>query len=310
MLFRLLCIFLATLASCTKKEDAPKNDDKIKVLSTTAMIGDLVQEIGTDKVDSSVLIVGDLDPHTYELVKGDDEKFHDADLVFYNGLGLEHGLSLAKLLEECPHAHALGESIKQKDPNLIIQMDGQTDPHIWMDISLWAKTIDPIVFSLSQKAPQYAEEFVQRGASLHQKLLTLDQMAYEKLQHIPQENRYLVTTHNAFHYFTRRYLAAKDEEKWQTRVTAPEGLAPDAEISLADIRHMIEYINQYHVAVLFPESNLNKDALKKIVSASHEMGNPLRLSEKPIYGDAMGEESYIKMMTHNIEWIAKELERR
>ena len=60
---------------------------KLKVLSTTAMLHDLVKQIGGDEIDSTVLICGDLDPHTYQLVKGDGEKLSFADLVFYNGLG-------------------------------------------------------------------------------------------------------------------------------------------------------------------------------------------------------------------------------
>ncbi len=79
----LLLIFFAV--SCTNEEsrryqelekewDVPNG--KIKVLSTTAMINELVKEIGGDDVDSITLIKGDLDPHSYQLVKGDDEKLN------------------------------------------------------------------------------------------------------------------------------------------------------------------------------------------------------------------------------------------
>ena len=54
---------------------------KVKVLATTAIVADLVKRVGKDKVDVISLITGDLDPHSYELVKGDLEKFNSADLI-------------------------------------------------------------------------------------------------------------------------------------------------------------------------------------------------------------------------------------
>ena len=65
-----------------------KENGKIKVLATTAMIADLVKQVGGDEVDVIILIQGDVDPHSYEMRKGDAEKFDHADLIFYNGLGL------------------------------------------------------------------------------------------------------------------------------------------------------------------------------------------------------------------------------
>ena len=224
---------------------------------------------------------------------------------------MEHGLSLRKLLEKEPKALSLGEKILEKEPGLILKMDGQYDPHIWMDISIWARVVDPIVEALCKQDPAHEKAYRMRGKVLVEKLLNQDALAFERLQKIDSKKRYLITTHNAFNYFTKRYLADEFErggEEWKNRVTAPEGLAPEAEISLSDLKLIVDYVEKYQVSVLFPESNLNKDALSKIVSASCELGYPLRLSKEPIYGDAMGASSYVKMMDHNIEIIAQELE--
>lgn len=308
-MFRSLCILLLFLSGCSE-QPIDSNNSKPKVLSTVAMIHDLVKEIGQDKIEAEILIQDDLDPHTYELVKGDDEKFMSADIVFCNGLGLEHGLSLRKLIESNPKSVLLGEKI---DSSFLLQTEGQKDPHIWMDISLWATLIDPIVHELSLKDPAHAEEFRMRGDSLREKMLTADADFFRRLQSVPQEKRFIVTTHNAFHYFTRRYLAEeseKSEGSWVVRVTAPEGLAPDAEISLSDIKAILEHIQKYHVTILFPESNLSKDALYKIMYAGKEMGLSLRLSKESVFGDSMGGNSYLGMMEHNVSLIAKELENK
>src|ERR1700722_13190650 len=86
---------------------------KVKVLATIAMIGNLVEQIGGDYVDTFTLIGGELDPHSYQLVKGDDEKLAFANIIFFNGLGLEHGPSLQRYLYHEPKAIAIGDHIKE-----------------------------------------------------------------------------------------------------------------------------------------------------------------------------------------------------
>ena len=148
--FLLLIVSSVFLVSCVKKSGKKADvwdleNPQIKVLSTTAMIGDIVHKVGGDKIQHITLITGDGDPHSYELVKGDDEKMDFADLLFYNGLGLEHGASLHYRLEKHPHSIALGDRILQSRKDLFITVDTEIDPHIWMDVSLWMQTIPAIV---------------------------------------------------------------------------------------------------------------------------------------------------------------------
>lgn len=122
-----LCLFL--LFGCSKNSSIPKNDlnnwmsanGKIKVLSATAMIDDLVGQVGREKVDHLALIVGEVDPHAYELVKGDGEKLSFAQIVFYNGLGLEHGASLRYQLQHHPMAIGLEMRFKRNILSLLLK---------------------------------------------------------------------------------------------------------------------------------------------------------------------------------------------
>jgi manganese/zinc/iron transport system substrate-binding protein len=281
---------------------------KLKVLTTIAMIDDIVKQVGGDDVDTIALIRGELDPHSYELVKGDDEKFSRAHLIFYNGLGLEHGLSLRQNLVNNPKAVAIAEPLLAEDPDLILMVDGEYDPHIWMDIALWMRTIDPIVKALSEKDQEHAAAFRARGEQLRLKMEEADQKVYATLQAIQAEKRYLVTSHDAFHYFTRHYLAEPGEKNWRQRCKAPEGLAPEAQMSVADVIDVIVHIEAFHIPVLFPESNVSKDALRKIVDATKERGFAIRLCQEELYGDSMGRAgSYLEMITHNVEVLAREL---
>lgn len=284
-----------------------EENGKIKILSTTAQIGDLVSQIGGDRIEHIVLIQGDLDPHSYEIVKGDAEKLGKADLIFYNGLGLEHGASLSSALKNSSKGIAIGEKIREKTPEKILMKEGAFDPHIWMDISLWQEGIDPIAAALSQKDPEGKDYYRERAQLLSQKMGKAHQEIRDLLQKIPSEKRYLVTSHDAFHYFTRSYLSDPGETDWAERFAAPEGLAPEGQLNPYDIRKIIDYLKIKKVSVLFPESNVNKDSIRKIASAGKEMGLEVRIAHEPLYGDAMSHLTYLEMMHKNAETIAKHL---
>ncbi len=315
MLLALVIVACETSSHQKATKQWMADDGRLKVLSTTGMVGDLVKTIGGSHIDNLVLIGEDLNPHAYQLVKGDDEKFARADLIFYNGLNLEHGPSLQAALRNSPKAVALGNSIMEANPGLILHYDGQLDPHIWMDMSLWAKGVPFIVQALSQAMPLHAKEFVANGEQLKTEMLSAHQKVHDQLQKIPSHKRYLVTSHDAFNYFARAYLADQNEsdEAWQKRFKAPEGLAPDSQLSAADIQGIIDYLDKYDIMVLFPESNVSKDSIRKIVSAGNEKGLVLTIATEPLYADAMGPpgsdgDTYLKMIEHDAKILASYLQ--
>lgn len=295
-------------------ENWMEENGKKKVLTTTSMIGDIVHYIGKEKVDTLTLIHSEIDPHSYELIKGDDEKLARADLIFYNGLGLEHGASLAYYLTSSDKAFSLGEAVKEKFPKKIIYTrEGTIDPHIWMDVEIWSYTIDDVVEQLSKLDPEGTEEFIKNGNHLKKEMHTLHSEIKNKFKQIPSENRYLVTSHDAFQYFAKSYLADEGEEenKWKKRVSAPEGLAPEGEISPKDIKKVIDFLHQNEVAVIFPESNVAKYSLEKIVTDAHKMGLMIKIAQSPLYGDTMPKQkeglSYLNMLRHNAKVIAENI---
>lgn len=309
-----ICFAVFLLGGCSSGPSKPSEietwvaqNGKPKVLSTTAMIDDLVGQIGKDRIDHIALIMGEIDPHSYELVKGDDEKLHLATLIFYNGLGLEHGASLRYQLDHHRNAIGLGDKLLEREPHLILHAGREIDPHIWMDISLWSRMIGPIVEALSQADPE-GREFYQTNGEVLQKIMSqAHQSIYGQIQKVPSAKRLLVTSHDAFNYFARAYLAAPDEttqEQWQKRCEAPEGLAPDGQLSASDIQEIIHHLIQYRVQVVFPESNVSRDSLKKIVHACRQKGLEVKIADKALYADAMGSKdsnagTYLQMVMHD-----------
>jgi manganese/zinc/iron transport system substrate-binding protein len=307
------------LLGCTSGPTSPsaqdwgKQNGKVKVLSTTAMIDDIVGEIGGERIDHLALILGEIDPHNYELVKGDDEKLTMAQVIFYNGLGLEHGASLRYQLKSHTNAISVGDKVLEENPDLILREGHEIDPHIWMDISLWSKIVGPIVAALSQSDPEGEQYYSQRGAIVLKNMMQGHSHVYEQLQAIPEEKRYLVTSHDAFNYFARGYLATPEERlsgDWKKRFDAPEGLAPEGQLSTSDIQAVIDHLIQYHIQVVFPESNVSRDALKKVVHACRQKGLDVTIAEGVLYGDAMGSragdaDTYLKMIDHDAQVLVE-----
>lgn len=314
-----LLIFILT--GCSSNDSSHKSiqewmqsKNQLKVLSTIAMINDLVKQVGGEHVDAALLIKGELDPHSYQIVKGDDEKLAFADIIFFNGLGLEHGPSLQSYLLNHNKALGLGDRLIKENPLLLLYFRGQSDPHIWMDISLWAKVVPYIAEMLSEKDPIHAEEYRKNGDKLAEMMMEVHEQIKADMQNIPAAKRYLVTSHDAFNYFTRAYLAevGEDEKQWSERFAAPEGLAPESQISTTDIQAIIDHLSRYKIHVVFPESNVNRDSIRKIVQAGKQKGLDVRMNEIPLYADAMGKtgsdgDSYLKMIQHNAKVIGESL---
>jgi len=312
----LLCSCSSQSHDLSKASNRWTNDaEKLKVLSTTSMIDDIVAQIGKDRIQAITLITGQLDPHSYQLVKGDDEKLAAADLIFFNGLELEHGPSLQRYLTTRSKAVSLGDLIRRQSPEIILIHQGEIDPHIWMDVSIWIRAVDIVSEELSKADPVHQAEYHSNSEKLKERMRAVDGEIRSLALTIPEEKRYLVTSHDAFNYFARAYLATSEEKlsgNWRRRVAAPEGLAPEGQLSSKDIQDIIDYLKRNGIRVLFSESNISQDSIKKIIDAGSKEGVVFSMAKTPLYSDAMGPpgssgDTYIKMMKHNMLTIANEL---
>jgi manganese/zinc/iron transport system substrate-binding protein len=90
-----------------------KSSNALPVLCTTEMIEALVSRIGGSYVKTLPLVYGELDPHSYQMVKGDKQKFDQAHIVFCNGLELEHGPSLKSALGKHSDVVFLADLLKK-----------------------------------------------------------------------------------------------------------------------------------------------------------------------------------------------------
>src|SRR5688500_17372571 len=142
-LLPVFCVgLLASLAlSCDRGAAETSGDGgKLRVVATTTMIGDLVTRIGGDRVDLKVIMGAGVDPHTFKPSPADFAELARADLAFYNGLHLE-----GKMVETFEHKlkdKSVAVTDSAPKDKLLSWQEGQGgayDPHLWFDVSLWAK---------------------------------------------------------------------------------------------------------------------------------------------------------------------------
>ena len=280
------------------------DDGPLKVVTSTGMIGDIAARIAGPRADVVSLMGAGVDPHLYKASEGDVRKLSDADLVLYNGLHLEGKMGdvLVKLARTRPVvavSAAIPHDQLREPPELL----GQYDPHIWFDVRLWAETIGPIADALAELDPAHAEELAANGEALREELLELDAWVLERIAEVPEERRLLVTAHDAFGYFGRRY---------GIEVVGIQGISTLAEAGLRDVDRVVDLIVDRKVKALFVESSVSPRAVESVQRAARERGHEVVVGGQ-LFSDAMGaagtpEGTYAGMVRHNVETIVEALQ--
>jgi manganese/zinc/iron transport system substrate-binding protein len=285
------CLMLLT--GCNRQANHSK-----RVVATTGMIGDLVQKVAGDTVELQVLMGAGVDPHLYEPKESDRARLRQADLILYNGLHLEG--KMAENLAKNPRAKAVAESLPK---DRLLEEEGQPDPHVWFDVSLWAQTMDVIENALVELKPQHAELYIRNAKAYRQELLGLHEEVRSDLARIPKEQRVLVTAHDAFRYFGRAY---------DIEVKGLQGVSTATEAGLRQVEEVVNLVVSRKIKALFPESSVPPDGVKKVLQLSQARGHSVRLAEGELYSDAMDEPgtpagTYVGMVRSNVRLIVESL---
>ncbi len=150
------------------------------------------------------------EPHDYAFTFSDARKLERADVVVVNGLGLEAWLP--KFLANSPRARDRVVTISTgADPFLIAgehvhgpgEHSHHSNPHLWLDPQLAAHGVSNILAALQRADPGRASAYATNAQRYVQRLQTLDRDIQSALSGLT--NRSLVTYHDAFPYFARRY---------------------------------------------------------------------------------------------------------
>lgn len=286
-IFRGHCLILAMLFAFSAIAQ-----QKPLVVCTASMFADMTQQIGGDYFEVATLVPIGGDPHIHEPTPRDARIVARADLILKNGLTFEGWIN--ELIENAGSKATIITITDGIKPIESQTYKGATDPHAWMDATLGLTYIKNVHSALVQLSPDLRDELDLNYAAYREKLEETDRYIREKVKSIPEANRILITSHDAFQYFGRQY---------GIQLESVMGVSTDADIQTSDIIRLNKVIQTTPVPAVFIESTINPKVLEQL---AHDNG--IVVGGK-LYADSLGDEdspapTYIEMLRHNINVIA------
>jgi manganese/zinc/iron transport system substrate-binding protein len=273
------------------------------VVTTIGMITDIVQIVGGERVKVTGLMGPGVDPHLYKASERDVIRLIEADVIFYNGLHLE--AKLGDVLEKLSKRRRVVAVTDTIPRDLLLkpeQFEGNYDPHVWFDVSLWQYAVMHVRDTLIQIDPSHAAGYMARAAAYLAELDQLDAYVKEQAARVPQERRVLITAHDAFNYFGRAY---------GFEVRGLQGISTVAEAGAGDLRALADFIVERQIPAIFVESSVSPRTIEALQAAVRDRGFSVTIGGQ-LYSDAMGdpgtpEGTYVGMVRHNIDTIVSAL---
>lgn len=305
-----LCLLLASvfLAAGCGRHSAGTDDlaaRKVRVVTTTGMITDLVKNVGGERVEVTGLMGAGVDPHLYRASEGDTVRMARADILFYNGLHLEG--KMADVFAQMHHRVRTVAVAECLDPARDVRpapegYEGTHDPHVWFDVRLWRKMAAYVRDALAELDPAHAAVYEANAARYQAELDELDRYVRRQAEQVPSDRRVLITAHDAFYYFGHAY---------GFEVQGLMGVSTDSETSPADIQKLAEFVAARKVPAIFVESSVAPKTIQAVQAAVRAKGFDVKIGGE-LYSDALGspgtpEGTYIGMVRHNIDTIAAAL---
>jgi zinc/manganese transport system substrate-binding protein len=284
-------LFLTTLLAALAAP-ATAQTGKLPVVASFSIIGDFVREVGGDRVDVTTLVGPDGDAHVYQPTPADVRHIAQAKVIFVNGLGFEGWLErLVAAAKGKGAIVTLGKGVASRPG------EEGTDPHAWQDVANARIYVAEIRDALIAADPAGADAYRANASAYTAKLDALDAEIVKALEGVPKDRRRVVSTHDAFGYFSARY---------GVEFIAPQGVSTEAEPSARDIARIIEAVKQHKVGAVFLE-NISDPRLARRIAA--ETGAKIG---GVLYSDALsapgeGGANYIDMMRYNVRELTKTL---
>jgi len=306
---KLLFAVLAIVAIALPVQAQDKVQEKIKVLASFSILGDLVREVGGERVEVSTLVGPNTDMHGFQPTPANAKAVAGAKLVVINGLGLEGWadrlvkaanykgarLVASKGVKALPaetkgHGHSHTHSHNHTH-------GGRYDPHAWQEVANVKVYVANIRDALTGVDPDGKETYAKNAAAYLQKLDALEAEIKQLFAGLSEKERRVITSHDAFHYFGDAY---------GIEFLAAQSAGGDTQPSAKDVARLIQQIRKQGVKAVFVENISNPRIVEQIAKETGaKIGGTL-------YSDALSDAggpapSYIEMMRHNAKTIASAL---
>lgn len=293
-----LLLWLLIIFGCAKQRPSPTP----LVVATTGMLADAARALVGPDLEVRQLMGPGVDPHLYKATQKDISAFSKADLIIYNGLYLEG--KLAEILEKMEGksyaaAPVIPDSLLMAPPDY----EGSFDPHVWHDVFLWQFVVRGMADQLRSRYPQLSDSITARSQRYIADLNRLDTWIFQEVNKIPPKKRVLITAHDAFAYFGKRY---------GLEVKALQGISTVAEFGLKDVSNLVNLVIERDIRAIFSETSVSDRSVNAIIEGARSSGHQLGLGGS-LFSDAMGQSetekgTYPGMIRHNVQTIVEALQ--
>jgi manganese/zinc/iron transport system substrate-binding protein len=277
-------------------------DYPIRTGATVGMVADIVREVAGDRAKVTNIIGSGVDPHVYSPTRSDVAVLLKSDIIFYSGLLLEGQMTdiLAKISLKRP-VYAVTELLSD-DYLLRDAQTGHHDPHVWMDVQGWSKAVEVVSNAFAEFDPAGAAGYRKNADAYLSRLERLDEYARTAINSIPENQRVLLTAHDAFNYMGRAY---------GIEVKGIQGISTESEAGLKDINRLVDLLVNRRIPAVFVETSVSDKNVKALIEGAAARGHRVIIGGS-LFSDAMGppgtyEGTYEGMIDHNITVIAKAL---
>lgn len=290
-------LLLGTLALAMPLSVRAQTPEKLKVVATFSILGDMVRNVGGDRVEVATLVGPNGDAHVYSPTPADGRRLTEAKVVFANGLKFEGWIDR---LVKSSGTKALKVEAAKGVKALKSEEDGHGhghdhhggfDPHAWQSIANAKIYVANIRDALIAADAEGKAAYEANAAEYLKKLDVLEAEVKSLVAAIPADRRRIITSHDAFRYF---------EDAYGIEFISPQGVSTDAEASAKDVAKIIQQIKREKIKAVFVENVSDTRLMERIAKETGaKIGSQL-------YSDALSEPNgpagtYIDMMRHNIK---------
>jgi len=293
---RLLLALGLILAALLAVPQGASADDKMKVAASFSILGDMVKQVGDDRVDVVTFVGPNGDAHVYEPTPADAKALSESKILFINGLGLEGWMT--RLENSSGFKGKVVTASTGVNPRKMVEDEKTiTDPHAWQSLANGKIYAANIRDALIAADPAGKATYEANAKKFIDGMTAMEANVKAAVAKMPPERRKIITTHDAFGYFGSAY---------GMEFIAPEGVSTESEASAQDVAKIITQIKKEHIPAVFLENVTDSRLLDQIASETGaKIGGTL-------YSDALSAPdgpagNYLDMFRNNIDMLSTAL---
>lgn len=284
---------------------AQESEDTTQIAVTTTFLYDMVNILDEDinhYVVDLIIPAGE-DPHVYSPKASDLRKMMEAEFVLYQGLDFE-----GRMMDLLETGIAVADDLNRDE---LVELEEEeegmvVDPHFWFSITLYKEALNNVYDVLVQNNPEDEAQYEENLNAYIESLDTLDEYIQTELDKVPDEQRMLITPHDAFGYLGREY---------DIEVHAPQGFSTESEVSNREITDIAMLIVENNIPAIFVETTTNPDRMTRLQEIVESEGHEVEVvsgESKALLSDSLAPEgevgdTFIDMYKRNIDIIVEHL---